>query len=190
MRDKSKMSPCVALDRMIGRGHRHTVTSSYRCLRLSQGARQSHRHYNLCRQICSSVAFPGTGLVPCPALNNTIVDVIGLRSREQMLRTDTGAVVAFVQDEQAVRNCSALQFPCNPMGTLELTASHLHAAIPAIRTDNPRPFPARPKFRPNNGSVLVNIPPETNRQWNRRCHTARIAPMRSVNEDGRKGRGR
>jgi hypothetical protein len=78
------------------------------------------------------------------SLAHHIVHVVGLRACEQVIRAHATWVVAFMQDEQAVRNIPVVQHPRDTVRPYT-AAWRANLAIP-IGVAVPRPLPARITF--------------------------------------------
>lgn len=97
-----------------------------------------------------------------------LVHVIGVvlrRAGEQVIRPYARRVVAVVERPEAVRERLAAMNPPRDMGRSS-EPTHIPDLSVTGTIGRPGPHPTRPKFRPNDRSVLVNLYPET--RFNRR----------------------
>src|SRR6185503_8604809 len=127
------------------------------------------------RQFCLALLRPtadnfGMLLSANSSFRCRIPVIVRIRADKEMIRPDTTAVIAVVKDKESVRDGADHQFIRDAMGAGQSipTAVIIEDAI-AASTYSSFPHPARTEVSHmrGNGSVLVDVRPETVSPWSR-----------------------
>ena len=124
------MRPVLTADYVLDGWHGHPEVSGDLAIFQPFASHRANTTNIIRRQAGSTIALTNTragssgrmsitGHRVSASLTNHVGNVVGLRTKEQVIGPDTGAVVAAVQDAHSHRDRTIGQYPCNSVGALD-----------------------------------------------------------------------